>query len=518
MLRYGLPAVVVLLSGASGFADVRLPALFGERMVLQRNKPITIWGWADAGERVHISFDKVAADTVADRAGKWRLTLPQHAAGGPFELIVDGKNHLQFKDVLVGEVWICSGQSNMEFQVRQTVTADETLKSPAIPTLRLFRLEKLTADQPVNDCKAQWLAATPENIDTFSAVGFYFGKDLQSRLNVPVGLIQSSWGGTPAEAWTDRASLQAVPSLKPIFDHAAEMAAAVPKTQELYKQHLAEHEAAVAKAKAAGKKPPANLKKPVVLQQEKYPATLFNGMVAPIAGYTASGVLWYQGEANAKRHAQYQILLPTMIQSWREAWRDPALPFAIVQLPRFGPVTDDAVEDAAWTAQRESQAIVAKSVPGVDYTCNIDLGDPDDEHAKAKAAFGRRLCNWAMAKIYGETSIDWAGPRYESMRVVGSTVHIAFKLSHPPLRTIDGKPPFSFAIAGEDQKFVAAVATIDGDQIVLHADAVPHPKAVRYAWTNSPMVNLVDEQNLPLAPFRTDDWPLQDESATPDTP
>lgn len=490
-------------------AAVTLPALFADGMVLQRDKPVAVWGKADPAERVTVAIAGQQRVATADANGRWRVTLePIVATPAPLELrIVSNSGEPRtIRDVLLGEVWICSGQSNMEFPVRNSATSREAAAAPPNPKLRLFRVDKQALDVPRDDCVGQWQTADAQTIAPFSAVGFAFAARLQQELGVPVGIIQASWGGTPAEAWTSRAAIESTPALTEILARAKRMAAQAIDAQPKWEVTQAKWKTDVDAATAAGRKPPAAPRRPSVLQKEKYPFVLFNGMVAPIAGYGARGVIWYQGEANAKRPAQYRTLLPAMIGSWRDAWGDPALPFGLVQLPDFGPPSDSAVEDDFWPAQRESQAKIAAATPGVDYVTTLGFGEAGDIHPKRKREVGERLAAWALGRCYGRADAAWAGPRFRSMGVDGNSIRLTFDHERP--LAAEGELR-GFAIAGEDRSFVVATARLDGaDCVVVTAPTVARPVAVRYAWKNSPVATLRDASSVPASPFRTDDWPL----------
>jgi sialate O-acetylesterase len=507
---FAVACAVGLLAAGVAQADVRLPAIMGSGMVIQRDKPVPIWGFADAGESVRVEMKGQVRTTAADAAGKWRVLFdPIAAEGKPLQITVAGKaNKLTIDDVLVGEVWICGGQSNMELRVRLSTTGKETAASLASgpePAIRLFKLEHAAADTPQDDCVGTWQHPTPEAVGEFAAAGFFFGRDIQKAVGVPVGLIQPTWGGTPCESWTSDAVLRADPEGEPLFAREREQKAAMPAAIASYNEKLAawQRENANRPEKERARKPLT----PAQLYDAKYPCVLYNGMIAPIAGYAARGVIWYQGEANATRAFQYRKLLPLMIGDWRRAWGDDQLPFCMVQLPGFGPITADAVEPAPWAELREAQAIIAAKTPNVGMIAAIDLGESENTHPKRKQQVGERLARWALANVYHHTDLVWTAPTYRAMKVEGSRVRLSFEHNESPIKTADGGKVTGFAIAGADNKFVDAEATIEGAEIVVWSASVTQPTSVRYAWKAFPICNMVNAEGLPMSPFRTDSLP-----------
>jgi sialate O-acetylesterase len=499
-------AAIALFAASPLRADVKLPAVLADHMVLQQEMPVPIWGMADPGEKVTVTFGSQTQTATADGAGKWKVALKAlKASDQPAKLTITGKNTISLNDILVGEVWVCAGQSNMEMGIKNVKNASEEVAAAQHPQLRLFTVPKRTAAQLQSDIlpkgqEAKWLECTPTNIvvgewNGFSAVGYFFGRDLHQALHVPVGLIHTSWGGTPAEAWTPTSYLQKESDLQPIVERTE-------KAPENYQKQLARWQAAADKAKADGKAPPRKPTDPA--QDPNLAAVLYNGMVAPIVPYAIRGATWYQGESNASRAYQYRKLLPTMIQSWRDAWGEPNMSFLIVSLANYQDVSKEP-GDSDWAELREAQAMTA-AMPHNGQALAIDLADADnprDIHPKNKQDVGRRLTLVALAKTYGQ-NIAYSGPEYESAKIEGNKVRISFRHAEGMKTKADSVK--GFQIAGEDHKWHWADAKIDGKSIIVSSPEVEKPAAVRYDWSNNPEGNLINKAGLPAAPFRTDTW------------
>ena len=489
-------------------ADISLPAVFGAHMVLQRDQPIPVWGRADAGEKVTVELGSIRAETVTATDGSWRVDLPAQPAGGPCTLVVQGKNHLRFDDVLLGDVWLCSGQSNMTLRVDKARDARSEIAAAKFPAIRLFSVTRTVADSPQLTCKGEWTACSPESVGAFSAVGYFFGRKLHQDLGVPVGLIHSSWGGTTAEAWTPRAVLEASPELSPILTRWAQELAEFPQKKADFDANrdrlLAEWKVAAANAKKSGRMPPAEPRLRTGPGTQYQPAGLYHAMIAPLVPFGLRGVIWYQGEGNAQRAHQYRTLFPALITAWRDAWQRPELPFLFVQLPNLARQPEPS--KSGWAELREAQAM-ALSLPQTGMAVTIDVGDPQDLHPINKQPVGERLALAANHLVYGAPAADCVSPRYRSSDIRSRNVHITFAPPALALATSDRQAPRGFTIAGADHRFVPAKARIDGDTLVVWSDEVPLPAAVRYAWADNPSCNLVSATGLPVSPFRTDDWP-----------
>lgn len=548
-----LLSLASLLFTSPLFGDVKLPAIIGDHMVLQRDAKVPIWGWADAGEAVTVTAGSVKATATAGADGKWTATLEGlRASDQPLDVTVAGKNTITLHDVLVGDVWVCSGQSNMEFQLGGgpkygfggAHNAAEEIPKADHPTLRLFVVKKKIAFEPQADCEGAWQASNPDTAPRFSAVGYFFGRDIQQDQHVPVGMIGTYWGGTPAEAWTSLEALKAVPVLASLAQKFETLVATLPQQKEKYeKETLPKWEAAnaafvaankaaqqkwkddAAAAQAAGQPAPAAFvpkpapRKPNAPDQNpNLPTVLSSGMIAPIVPYAIKGAIWYQGESNAGAAKLYQTLFPTMITDWRTRWAEGDFPFIWVQLANFmAPVTAPVQTADGWPGLREAQAMTLK-LPNTGQAVIIDIGQANDIHPKDKQGVGARLSLAARHVAYGEDLV-YSGPTYDSMKVDGDKVEISFKNLGSGL-TIAAAPSTQagvpqgapadqlegFSIAGADHKFVWATATISGDTVTVSSPDVHDPQAVRYAWANNPKANLYNKEGLPASPFRTDDW------------
>ena len=502
MIRTALFLTCAAVAGTS-HADVRLPALFTDHMVLQRGKPITVWGWADEGEKVTVSFHDATASTEA-RDGKWRVMLPEESAGGPYELVVRGNNELKVSDVLVGEVWICSGQSNMEWPITRTFEPQKAIEKARHPTIRLFTVPKRKANEPMEDVESSWQLCTAESIPSFSAVAYYFGRDLQKELRVPVGLIHTSWGGSPAEVWMREEILAENPIYKAeILESFEDRAGRVEEQITAWEKEKAELE-------KQGQKMTRN--RPNVGWK---PSELYNGMIAPLLPYAIRGAIWYQGESNAGRAHQYRSLFPDMITNWRLDFQQGDFPFLAVQLApwdknrkrELAEIAKEPVE-SDWAELREAQLLATKVLPKVGLAIITDVGDKDDIHPVKKEPVGARLALLARGMVYGEGRLTYSGPIYNGMEIHGNKAIISFDHVGRGLEVDGGGALKGFAIAGPDRKFVWADARIEENQVVVSSPEVPHPAAVRYGWADYPVVNLRNKAGLPASPFRTDNFPM----------
>jgi sialate O-acetylesterase len=489
-------------------ADVKLPAILGPNMVLQCDQPLPIWGWAEAGEKVTVECSGQHVETTAGANGTWRVTLAPLPAGGPVTMTVSGHNRLVLENILVGEVWLCSGQSNMTLRVDQADRAKEEIAAAKFPKIRLFTVKRAVAESgPQADCQGKWEECSPRTVGTFTAVGYYFGRDLFQSLGRPVGLIHSSWGGTKAEAWTPRTALVADAVLQPIVRHwADEMAAFPQKKADFDRDHVkleAEWKLAVEKAEAEGRMPPAQPLLRTGPNTQYAPSGLYNAMIAPLATVGLRGVIWYQGEANVGAPQQYQRLFPALITSWRAAWNRPDLPFLFVQLPNLARQAEPS--KSGWAEMREAQ-LKTLALPNTGMAVTIDVGDPKNLHPTHKQPVGHRLALVAETLVYHHESEGGLSPLPAGSEAQGNSIRVKFKPANSGLMASDGKPLRGFVIAGSDKKFVPADATIEGDTVIVQSDSVAQPVAVRYAWADNPDCNLANRAGLPASPFRTDDW------------
>jgi sialate O-acetylesterase len=462
---------LLVLWASPALADIRLPALFTDHMVLQQGQKNRVWGWADPGEDVIATIAGQTQKTKANDQGKWQLTLDALAVGGPHTLSLTGKNKLAVSDVLVGEVWICSGQSNMEWSVAQANDGDLEAKTAKYPKIRLISVPKVGTQEPQDDFKGKWELCTPETAAQFSAVGYFFGRQLHQTLDVPIGLIDDAWGGSACEAWVRRDLLEKDEKYAPLVARwqQTEKTYDAAKAKTNYEKQLSDFNAAKAKAKAEGKEapqPPRPATNP--LTGNARPGNIYNGVLKPTIGYGLRGVIWYQGESNAGRAYQYRDLFPLMIKSWREEWQQGDFPFYWVQLADF---MDEKSEpgDSAWAELREAQTMTMSRLSNTGEAVIIDLGEGRDIHPRNKQDVAKRLARWALAREYGVSNIAYHSPQYKSMEKQGKL--------------------------------------IGTEKIEVSSDKVSDPESVRYAWADNPVCNVYSKEGLPLTPFRTDDWP-----------
>ncbi|MEM6820643.1 MAG: sialate O-acetylesterase [Verrucomicrobiota bacterium] len=639
---------------------------FGDHMVLQRDMPIPLWGNASANSQITIDFAGQTVTTQTKEDGYWTAQLSALTAGGPHILTVSSKGETRsYKDILIGEVWLCSGQSNMKWAVRRSKDPDKEVAAAQFPNIRLLTVPSITKNEPASSVPLSWQVCSPKTIGGFSAVGYYFGRELYHNLNVPIGLISSNWGGTPAEAWTPLENLKEHPQFELIIERRTEFLQTkqdgIDAAQEKLDQWMSEVRARMVDlsdvkpeyfepdqplpgakpfelpghfmhqtdgiayfrkvielpsdlksdsatlrlgaiddfdvtwvngvqvgstgeettnaylvhrtytvpegvlkpgknvilvrltdwfAGAAIKGEPENLalvlssedrvslsgswefrldrdfgKRPTTPQNEapKIASTLYNGMISPLIPYAIRGVIWYQGESNTKRAAQYKSLFPVLINSWRTKWGQGDFPFYFVQLANFKQRNTTPVEDP-WAELRDAQ-LKALRLPNTGMAVAIDLGEADDIHPRNKQDVGKRLALWALAKTYQKTEagrplgklpfigkffckpIPYSGPLYQDHSISGNQIRISFDHVESGLAVKGGKELKGFTIAGKDKRFFWANATIDGSTVVVSHPDIQEPAAVRYGWSINPEVNLINSADLPASPFRTDDWP-----------
>ncbi len=501
-----LPLLLAVLVGCSSLfaASFRLAAPISDHMVLQREKPVAVWGWADAGESVTVTFAGQSKTATADADGKWMLKLDAlKASAEPRTLVVSGKegHKLEVKDVLVGEVWLGSGQSNMAMTV-QSANHFPTVKARANqPLIRHYRETSTHSATPAAEGKGLWQECTPDNVGGFSAVLYFFGREIHKEVGVPVGLVNTSVGGTPIESWVSAETQSSDPETKAIFDgqlKAYQDFDAV-KATALYEKQMAAWKLAVGKAKAAKTELPRKPNDPIAMRKFKGgPAALFNGKVANLAPYTLRGMLWYQGEGNAGNPGVYEKQLSQLVTSWRTLWSD-EVPFAWVQLPNYRDSDSES-----WPRIRESMMKVL-ALPKTGMAITLDIGDPKDIHPKNKQDVGLRLSYWALDSVYGRKVAATSGPLPAGSKVEGSAIRVSLKHA-AGLKTRDGTAPRGFRIAGADKVWKPASARIEGNEVIISSPEVAAPVAARYAWAENPDCNLVNGAGLPATSFRTDDW------------
>ncbi|MBA3937387.1 MAG: sialate O-acetylesterase [Planctomycetes bacterium] len=483
-------------------AEVKLPAILGDNAVLQADAPLPIWGTAAVGEEVTVTVAGQSQSTKAGADGHWQVKLAALKSGGPLELTVAGTNTIVLKNLLVGEVWVGSGQSNMEFALKNANDSAKEIAAADFPKIRLFTVTKKTSAEPLADCTGKWVECTPTNVPGFSAVAYFFGRELHQKLGVPVGLIHSSWGGTPAEAWTSRAALAGNDEFKDAAATWDKRLADLPKAQAKFEQELVAWKTAAAEAKAAGKPEPKKPRAPDGANSPNRPSSLYNGMLAPLIPYAIRGAIWYQGEANAGQPLKYRTLLPLMIGDWRQAWGEGDFPFYIVQLANYMARRPEPV-DSSWAALREAQWLTTTKVKNTGLATIIDVGMADNIHPTDKQTVGHRLALNALALTYGKDN-ESSGPVFAAMKVDGAKAVLSFTHLGGGLVAKGGGALTGFAIAGADKHFVWATATIVGDTVVVTSDTVATPTAVRYAWADNPECHLYSKAELPAVPFRTD--------------
>ena len=488
---------------APAVAAVKPHALFSDNVVLQQGMPVPVWGTADEGEKVTVAFQGQTVSTQA-ADGKWSVRLAPLTAGGPAEMTISGENTVTVKNVLVGEVWVCSGQSNMAMTVNRTENAQEVVAQSANPKIRLFTVPRAGADEPQEDVEGQWSACEPKTVAGFSAVGYFFGKHLNQELGVPVGLINSSYGGTPAEAWTSRPVLASTPGLQVILDGFAQTVERFPEAMKRYEQAVQKWKEDAAQARKEGKPIRRRPRPPMGPNHPKRPGALYYAMICPLQPFAIRGVIWYQGEANAGRAFQYRTLFPAMIECWRDDWGQGDFPFLFVQLAPFMAIVDEPTE-SAWAELREAQLLTMLNVPNTSMAVITDVGEQNDIHPKKKKPVGDRLALAARALGLGE-KIEYSGPIYKGMKVAGGKAILSFDHLGGGL-VAEGGELRGFTICGEDREFVNAAAKIAGDTVVVSCPKVAKPVAVRYGWANFPLGNLWNRAGLPASPFRTDKFP-----------
>ena len=493
-LRSTVSILLVGMAVGSTRAELRLPAVFSDNMVLQQGVKVPVWGWAGDGEAVAVSFQGQTVSAGVQN-GKWSLDLKRLKTGPPATFTVSTPTEtIQYTNVLVGDVWVCSGQSNMEWPLSRSYDATNDILSATNDLIRLFLVPKLKADEPVADVKGHWALCTPESAASFSAVGYYFGRDLQAARKAPVGLIGTYWGGSPAEAWTSRPALEANPRYQ------TEILAAYEPAFQNYRRAQEAFDKEKAAAKAAGtafakQAPRAPWK----------PAELYNGMIAPLLPYAIKGATWYQGESNAGRAEQYRSLFADMIRNWRNAWGSD-FTFLCVQLAPYKAIQDQP-GDSDWAELREAQLLATTVLPKVGMAVITDVGNEKDIHPTKKQPVGERLALAARAIADGE-DVPFSGPLYRKMKVKKDQVTLTFDHVGKGLVAKDGELK-GFAICGEKRKWFWATAKITKkDTIVVSSPDVAKPVAVRFGWADCPVVNLWNQDNLPATPFRTDDFPL----------
>ena len=463
MLKFRAPIAVCCLLilpllAAPAKADVKLPNVFSDNLVLQREREVPVWGTAAPDEEVTVEFAGKKATAKAGADGKWHVKIPTGSANDqPQTMTVSGKNSIEVKNILVGEVWVCSGQSNMQWNVQTCRDGAKEIAEANHPSIRLLNIPMVAGPKPAADVNAKWVVCSPQTVGGFSAAGYYFGRELQKELKVPIGLIANAWGGQPIEPFTPEVGLKAIPEL-------------------------------------AGK-------------PQRNPTAIYNGMVAPIVPYGIQGAIWYQGESNHGDNLLYFHRMRALIAGWRQVWGQGDFPFYYVQIAPLANMYNGEALPLLWEAQLRSLQI-----PNTGMAVTTDIGNLGDIHPANKQDVGRRLALWALAKNYGKDVVP-SGPLYKSVKIDGDKIRIEFDYVGGGLKARDGKPLSEFEIAGADGKFVPAVATIDGSNVVAQAEAVKEPKHVRFGWRREANPNLMNAEGLPASPFRSNQEPVTMEKA-----
>ena len=462
MKKISCVALFCLLVYTSAFATIRLPTVISSNMVLQQRSTAAIWGWGDPGEKLSVttSWNKVTDSLTVPSDGRWKIKLPTTAAGGPYTITLQGWNRIVLDNILLGEVWLCSGQSNMEWSSynNNQQIIDELPKSTN-NQIRLFHIARTTADYPQDNCEARWEICGPETLKGFSAVGYFFGKKLQRELNVPIGLIEAAWGGTHVESWTPAPVIAGDPVLQTA-------AARLPAT--IWGPHL--------------------------------PGVLYNAMIAPVTSFAIAGAIWYQGESNTGTAASYQATFTAMIEGWRNGF-DRNFPFYYVQIAPYNYGNNNQ------GALLQEQQTRTQSLPGTGMVVVTDLVDNvNDIHPQNKYDVGERLAGWALGATYSRQVAAYKNPVLKTATPEKNTIILSFDHAPNGLVTKEGKPATEFYIAGGDQVFLPADTRIEANRIIVSHKKIANPVAVRFGFSNTARPNLFSKEGLPVTPFRTDNW------------
>jgi hypothetical protein len=526
-------SILGCLLSSTAWAYIRLPAIISDNMVLQANANDSIWGWADPNEKVTVKIGSQILGTTAGAQGKWHLILnPLEASSEPVVMTIAGKNTIIIHNILIGQVWLGSGQSNMTMPVAISkakaspgvIDANTEIKNADYPQIRLFTVTQNVSHKPLDDCNGSWTICSPETVKDFSATLYFFGRDIYKNLNQPVGLIHTSYGGSPVEAWISEPVLKGEPVAAAIIERWRN-ALIYPEKMEKYKRDIDIWEHDFNEAKNKGALLPEKPKAPVKGPDHHQPSVLFNAMLSPLIPFHIKGVIWYQGESNADRAWQYRRLFPLMVADWRKRWQEGDFSFYFVQITRFK--ATPRWPEPQWAELRQAQLETLNIIPNTGMAVTIDIGETDEIHPKNKQEVGRRLALIALAKTYGK-NIEYSGPIYKNYAVDANSVTIFFDNISGGLVSKDGALN-QFTIAGADQKFYPAHAVImdkddkgkvnddrkTGYQAVrVSSPDVNAPAAVRYAWSSNPEgANLYNAAGLPASPFKTDDWPWTTEKA-----
>ena len=513
----GLTLAAILFAGFSVnlAAEVRLPAFVSDHMVIQQGHPVAIWGWAGRGEEVTVRLADREQKARAGADGKWRVAFePLRAGGGSLEMTVRGPKgpEIVVRDILVGEVWLCSGQSNMEWSMLAIASPTPEILRAEDPGLRLFQVPKRTSDRPEDDVETKWTLTTPDTVRPFSAVAYYFGSELRRALHVPVGLVMSAWGGTAIEPWTPPAGYAAVPEVRPILD---ELEGRLEDYRRELDKALPAWDAWVREGKKAAAANSELPRRPILpvhpLDDPQAPTSLYYGMIHPLIGFAIRGAIWYQGESNRNDGLFYEKKMEALIRGWRMVWKLDDLAFYYVQLAPYNYAygretpTVDVPDFLRLPLIWEAQSNILR-LPNTGMAVVTDITDLNDIHPRNKKDVGLRLALWARAKTYGESGLVYSGPSFKSMSVEGGRARLTFDHVGGGLIANDGQPLKWFEVAGEDRVFYKAEAAIEGETVVVWSSRVASPLVVRFGWHQLAVPNLANKEGLPASPFRTDRW------------
>lgn len=499
--RFVLSLCCLALATASALAaDLKLAPLFCDHAVLQQGKPVPVWGWGNAGDKVEVAFNGQTVATVIDPAGRWQASLPAlQASAEPKEVTVtaEGKT-LTIRDVVVGEVWLCSGQSNMEWRVDQALNAEKEMADAHYPLIRQFRVPKVYKEEPIVEFQSSWVAASPKTVGMFSAVAYFFARDLQRDIHVPIGLINASFGGKMIEVFMSPEALASDPAFAVVFKRWEAEQKTLPVRMAAWEKSNASPGASADAPPADGESPArAKGMSPHLMVEQHRPGCLFNGMLNPLLPCALRGMIWYQGEHNIARAGEYRSLFPSFIKDMRQKFQQGDFPFYYVQLANFEATLDKTREGYAQLREAQLQTL---SLPNTGMTVTVDIGTPENVHPKNKQDVGARLARLARAKTYNLGGV-YSGPIFKSAVREGSSLRLMFDYAEGGL-VAPKEPVASFELAGPDGKFQAATAEIEADTLVVKSDAVKDPTAVRYAWANAPVASLFNQEGLPASPFR----------------
>ena len=494
--RRGLFSIALLagtFAADGAMAEVKLPNIFTDSMVLQQKQENRIWGKDNPGQVVTISVGEKKLTATTDAAGNWEAKLPAMEVGAALTITVVGSSTKTISDVLVGEVWVCSGQSNMQWSVAQSNDPDLERLAANYPNIRMINFPQTGSQEPIwSHDDRKWKVCNPENVSQFSAVGYFFARQIHQTTGVPIGMVNNAWGGSACEAWVNPELLKSDGRFNKMMDNWSANAERFKALSEKKDRSKEEED----QLKNLGNQ----------MRGNQRPANIYNGVLKSHLGYGIKGAIWYQGESNASRAYQYRDLFPLMIDNWRKEWGQGDFPFYWVQLADFKAEAKEPAE-SDWAELREAQTMTLDRLAHTGQAVIIDIGEGKDIHPKNKVDVGRRLARLALANEYG-IQVDPQSPRYAAMQADADAIVLSFNHLTSGWRPFDVNEPIGFTIAGEDKKFYPAVAKIvEGNKVRVSSPSVPKPVSVRYAWADNPVCNMFSTSGLPLTPFRTDNWP-----------